>query len=127
MRCAHQWFMVAFGTGVAVWAVSLLADGRSPFGVACLLGISGFLVVSSVRTPLEVGGDEVVVRSEIRTRRLPRCEVIGTTLASDRFDWPLNLTHLVLQMADGSEVTVDRLLQLRDGGAVDRARRLLAA
>jgi hypothetical protein len=105
--------------GIVVLAIpgSVVLDGIA-------VAISAVLVVYWSTTPLRIADDEVVVRPHLRSRRILRSDIVGTDAIKTQ-GWP-SWFQLRLRLADGSTVMVDRVAQRRDGGAVDRARLLLA-
>ena len=125
VRCVNQAIQAATGLIFVVLAIGWFADGRSSF-VNVLLFVSGIVFIAhAARTPLEIGASEVVIRRSFRAREIPRSDIVATE-TGETGPWP-RWTYLVLRLADGSTVDLERLSQLRDGGAVDRARALLAA
>jgi hypothetical protein len=120
VRSAMQWVGAA---GSACLMVAMLGT-RIGWLAAIGVPVCAFLIVYWLTTPLRIGEDEVVVRPHLRSRRIPRSEIVATDAIKTQ-GWP-SVWQLRLHLADGSTVMIDRVAQFRDGGAVDRARGLLA-
>ena len=120
VRSGVQWVGAA---GSACLALAAVGIGLNALGAVVLVG-SLVLIAFWLRTPLEVGDDEILVRRFFGTRRLPRSEVVGADTMPVS-GWPA-WRQLRLRLADGSFIDVERVAQVRTGGAVDRAREVLA-
>ena len=120
VRSSMQWWGAV---GSIVLGVLALVVAPPAIGIA-VFAAAVALVVFWLTTPLLVGEDEVVVRPRVQARHLGREEIVAVEVVKTQ-SWP-SWQQLRLRLADGSVIDVERVAQRREGGAVDRARQVLA-
>jgi hypothetical protein len=120
----RSWLQWLGASGALILAVVVVVIPGALVLDLVAIALGALLVVYWLTTPLLVGPDEVVARPHLRSRRIPRDEIVATESIKTQ-GWP-SWFQLRLRLADGSTVMVDRVAQVRDGGAVDRARTLLS-
>lgn len=113
VRSGVQWVGAAASALAGVGALAALPPAVGVLVAAVFVA----LVAVWLSTPLRVEGEDVVVRPWVGARRIPRSDIVAVDVVP--IQW--SFSALRLRLADGSTVLLDRLTQLRPGGAADRA------